>query len=91
MVREISQPRMVTGDLIGIPDVIAFKHGRTLLIECKRPGGRLRKSQKRFIEEIEEHIDFSLNYIIANDVENFIQSVNHADEMWMQYKSKIKS
>lgn len=71
MVRELSQPRMVSGDIVGVPDVIAFHSGHTLLIECKRPGGRLRDSQKRFIEEIDPHLDTTLQHMVASDIDEF--------------------
>ena len=71
MVREISQPRMVSGDLVGVPDVIAWKRGVTLLIECKRPGGKLRASQIVFYEQITPHLANTLVYRLSDDFELF--------------------
>lgn len=71
MVRELSQPRAVSGELVGVPDVIAWKMGVTLLIECKRPGGRARPSQVQFADEIEPHLRLSLNYVLVDDVDEF--------------------
>lgn len=71
VVRELSQPVPVHGELIGVPDVIAWKMGVTLLIECKRPGGRARPSQVQFADEIEPHLRLSLNYVLVDDVDNF--------------------
>jgi len=71
MVRELSQPRAVTRELVGVPDVIAFKLGVTLLIECKRPGGELRSSQRQFIDEIEPHQRETLVHLVVSDVDNF--------------------
>jgi len=71
MVREISQRNAVTGDLIGIPDVIAFKSGHTLLIECKRPGGRVRYSQIVFSAEIDDHAAITLTYALFDDSDKF--------------------
>ena len=86
MVREISQPRVVSGDLVGVPDVIAFRHGHTLLVECKRPGGKLRESQRRFIDEIEPHLYPTLSHVIANDVENFTRALDYIELMHEQEK-----
>ena len=74
MVRELSQPRAVTRELVGVPDVIAFKLGVTLLIECKRPGGGLRPSQRQFINEIEPHQRETLVHLVVSDIDNFHQA-----------------
>lgn len=71
MVRELSQPRAVTRELVGVPDVIAFKLGVTLLIECKRPGGGLRPSQRQFINEIEPHQRETLVHLVVSDIDSF--------------------
>lgn len=71
MVRELSQPRAVARDLVGMPDVIAWKAGHTLLIECKRPGGRVRPSQAQFAAEIEPHKRLTLVRLFAYDVDEF--------------------
>jgi len=36
----------------GIPDIIAIKNGRTLYIECKRPGGKQSVNQLAFQGDI---------------------------------------
>lgn len=71
MVRELSQPRAVSGELVGVPDVIAWKLGHTLLIECKRKGGRMRYSQVKFAQEIRQHERLTLFYVLMNDVDEF--------------------
>jgi hypothetical protein len=71
MVRELSQPKVVFRDLVGMPDVIAFKAGHTLLIECKRPSGKLRNSQRRFFFEVGEHIRNTLKWKLVNNVDEF--------------------
>ena len=71
MVREMSQRHAVHGDMIGMPDVIAWRHGVTLLVECKKPGGRLRASQRIFAEEIARHLSRTLRYIVTNDLDQF--------------------
>lgn len=71
MVREISQRNAVTGDLIGIPDVIAFKSGHTLMIECKRPGGKVRHSQIVFAAEIDDHAAITLTYALFDNSDKF--------------------
>lgn len=76
MVRELSQPRIVSGNLVGVPDVIAFRHGHTLLIECKRPGGKMRYSQCVFRDEIEPHLDATLRHMLVNDIDAFIRALD---------------
>lgn len=71
MVRELSQPRAVSGELIGVPDVIAWKMGHTLLIEVKRRGGKRRPSQTQFAEEIQAHRSLTLMCVLADDVDEF--------------------
>jgi len=71
MVRELSQPQAVTRELVGVPDVIAWKMGHTLLIECKRRGGKMRESQRQFAEEIGPHERLTLASTQASDVDEF--------------------
>lgn len=77
MVREISQQKYVTGDLIGVPDLIAWKRGVTLLIEVKAPGGRVRRSQRLFAQDIAPHLGDTLRYTITRDVDQFEQWLNN--------------
>ncbi len=44
-VRVISQPTAARAQLVGLPDLIAFKHGVTLLVEVKSEKGKLRPAQ----------------------------------------------
>lgn len=71
VVRELSQPAPVHGELIGVPDVIAWKMGHTLMIECKRPGGRARPSQVQFADEIAQHERLTLMLVLVDDVDEF--------------------
>lgn len=73
MVREISQPHAVYGELSGFPDVIAFKAGHTLLVECKRPGGKTRKSQDIFFSQIERHERITLVCVLTDSVDAFAE------------------
>jgi hypothetical protein len=68
---EISQPRAVVRELVGVPDLIAIKLGTTVFVECKRPGGRLRDSQREFARRIEPHLRATLSYTKADDVDEF--------------------
>lgn len=68
---EISQPQRVTGGLVGVPDVLAFKSGVTVLVEVKRPGGRVRESQHEFARRIEPHKRLTLCYCVTSDVDEF--------------------
>ena len=82
MVRELSQPRAVSGELVGVPDVIAFKPGHTLLVEVKRPGGEVRASQRQFALEIEPHGAPTLAHWITSDVDDFARK-------WLISLSKV--
>lgn len=68
---EISQPSRVTGGLVGVPDLMAFKSGVTVLVEVKRPGGRVRESQHDFARRIGPHVGLTLCYCVANNVDEF--------------------
>ena len=80
MVRELSQPRMVSGSIVGMPDVIAFRHGHTLLIECKSKQGKLRASQHVFRAEIVTHEAPTLRYVVMNDVDAFARWLQEMQE-----------
>jgi hypothetical protein len=72
MVRELSQPAAVRGELVGVPDIIAWKTGVTLLVECKRPyRSVVRPSQLAFEQEIRPHEATTLRYIRTSDVDIF--------------------
>ena len=81
MVREISQPHRVSHDLVGVPDLICFKNGITMLIECKAKGGRLRDSQKQFAKDITPHLRSTLWLIVADDVDAMIAKVDAIEGM----------
>lgn len=72
MVRELSQPAAVRGELVGVPDIVAWKTGVTLLVECKRPyRSVVRPSQLAFEREIRSHESQTLRYIRTSDVDIF--------------------
>lgn len=71
VVRSLSQPRRVQGGLVGVPDVIAFKAGVTMLVEVKRPGGKRRESQVEFAEQLRPELRTTLCYKLADDVDEF--------------------
>jgi hypothetical protein len=72
MVRELSQPAAVRGELVGVPDVVAWKRGVTVLVECKRPyRSVVRPSQRAFEDELAPHQRTTLRYIRTSDVEIF--------------------
>ncbi len=71
MVRELSQSQAVRGELVGVPDIVAWKLGVTLLVECKRPGGRVRPSQVTFSVDIQPHLADTLRYVLSSDVDEF--------------------
>ncbi len=55
VVRETSQHNRVTGGLVGLVDVEAWRHGVSVLAEIKRADGTLRPSQIKFRDEILPH------------------------------------
>ena len=48
----------------GTPDLVALKDGRGVLIECKRPGGKRRRSQDLFTEYAAKH---GVAVVLADD------------------------
>lgn len=81
MVRELSQHTHVSGDLVGVPDLLCFRQGVTMLIECKRKGGKMRDSQKKFAEEIAGHLRSTLWLVLADDVDDLIRKVEQIETM----------
>jgi len=63
----------------GFPDVIAFKNGVTLLIECKPEGGELRQSQVRFRDKIirQSHDTLVYRIVRAEEFEDFVQAMTN--------------
>jgi len=64
-----SQDRAMRRHVKGLTDLIAWRHNVTLFIECKRPGGKLRKSQKEFRDRMLPHIGLNLHWWLIDDVE----------------------
>lgn len=60
-----SQDRRTRKQLRHIPDLIAFRDNTTLLIECKRVGGRLSDGQREFEDEVLCHTGKNLIYVEA--------------------------
>ena len=58
----------------GFPDVVAFKDGVTILVECKPEGGKLRQSQEKFYKKIVEQLSLTLNYrlVRAGEFDDFV-------------------
>ena len=86
LVRSMSQRRRVEGDLVGFPDVIAFRFGVTLLIEEKAPGGRIRKEQSEFKDELKLHEAATLIYLYKpslDDLAKVVNEVNNAHWKWI--------
>jgi hypothetical protein len=64
-----SQDRATRRHVKGLTDLIAWRNNVTLFIECKRPGGKLRKSQEEFRDKILPHVGPNLHYFVIDDVE----------------------
>lgn len=75
---DMSQRKRVEGGLVSFPDLIAFKHNVTLLIECKTARGQLREGQKMFREVIAGHEGTHLRYVLARDVDDVAREINKA-------------
>ena len=75
LVRIFSQDRAVRRQLAGWVDVIGFRRGVTLLVECKVPGGKLRKRQREFGFAIAPHIAITLRYVVADCLEDVVAMV----------------
>ena len=60
----------------GVPDIICCYKGRFLGLECKLPGGRLTKLQKRTIEKINRAGGFACRVESVEDVKRVIERVD---------------
>ena len=60
--------------MAGFPDIIAFKTGSTILIECKSATGELRPAQEKFKKRLMPCLGYYLSYYIAKagEFEDFI-------------------
>ena len=60
----------------GVPDIICCYKGRFLGLECKFPGGRLTKLQKRTIEKINRAGGVACRVESVEDVKRVIECVD---------------
>ena len=60
----------------GVPDIICCYKGRFLGLECKLPGGRLTKLQKRTIEQINRAGGVACRVESVEDVNRVIERVD---------------
>ena len=60
----------------GVPDIICCYKGRFLGLECKLPGGRLTKLQKRTIEKINHAGGIACRVESVEDVKRVIERVD---------------
>ena len=60
----------------GVPDIICCYKGRFLGLECKLPGGRLTKLQKRTIEKINRAGGVACRVESVEDVKRVIERVD---------------
>ncbi len=59
----------------GFPDVIAFKHGVTLLMEIKSQKGKLRPEQQEFADKISAHTAPTLIYLVARSLKDVLETL----------------
>lgn len=71
---DTSQDTPARGGLAGFPDIIAFKRGRTLLIETKHGKNQLTDDQSKFGIDIAQHLDpRTLNYCVARTLDDVLR------------------
>ncbi len=79
VVVELSQYQRVTGTIVGMSDVIAWKgYGAStvcLLVECKSPTGRLRRSQEEFFERIKPLLSPTLWHFVVRSLDDLIDGL----------------
>ena len=74
--RDLSQRHAVEGGLRDMPDIFAFKLGRTLMIETKYGRNDLRDGQERFAADIAPHCDpRTLIYCTARSVDDVLRAL----------------
>ncbi len=69
MVKVFAQDKPTRRQSAGWVDLAAFKHGVTLLVECKARTGKRREAQTKFYDDLHEHLGRCLRYSLARDVE----------------------
>lgn len=73
---DTSQDTPARGGLAGFPDIIAFKRGRTLLVETKHGKNDLTDAQVRFGSDIAQHLDpRSLVYCVARSLDDVLRAL----------------
>lgn len=73
---DTSQDSAARGGLRGFPDLIAFKRGRTLLIETKHGRNGLNESQVKFGAAIAQHTDpRTLIYCTVRSVDDVLRAL----------------
>lgn len=71
---DTSQDTPARGGMKGFPDLIAFKFGRTLLIETKHGKNDLSDGQEKFGAEIAQHTDpRTLLYCVARTLDDVLR------------------
>ncbi len=75
-----SQDRSSRRQLSGLPDLLAFRDDKTLLIECKRPGETLHGSQRGFLQAIEPHMGKHLVYVVMDCIDDVTMWLNWGRE-----------
>ena len=79
-----SQDRQTRKQLARIPDLLCFRWGEVLLIEVKRPGGKLRPGQVEFQAAMQAHLGTCVHYVVAywpDDIERWIVTKYTSEEL----------
>jgi hypothetical protein len=76
---DTSQDTPARGGMKGFPDIIAFKRGRTVLIETKHGKNQLNDSQEEFRADIAQHVDpRTLTYCVARTLDDVLRALGLA-------------
>lgn len=60
----------------GVPDILAWQNGRSMAIEVKSPGGRLRPEQARWLDRFQKEGGTALVARSIDDVQRFLNKMN---------------
>lgn len=56
----------------GLPDILAFGRNKTLLVEVKGDGDRLRPEQDKFAHDMDDHTGPNLFYMVAHSADDVV-------------------
>lgn len=60
----------------GVPDILAWRNGRSIAIEVKSPGGRLRPEQAQWLDRFQREGGTALVARSLEDVQKLLKNMN---------------